>query len=227
MLRGLTLDQSSSNTIHLSGTGHRLSWPVIASAKPRSPTESKSGAGFQARNADILVGASGRAPPLRITPLQILRSARRFCRNPSPGGASDTSPVREHWERRERQATPGTGRKNWSRVLLSPRAGAGKFAIRTQGSRPGLFSCALRASGTFFGLRLCRFAGQAILPAAAFQAAFSGPASVFDHRRAPAESRRQPGLAAPQSHAYREAGKRSLTVAAPIASGFMTFSAFQ
>ena len=156
MLRGLTLDQSSSNTVHLSGTGHRLSWPVIASAKHRSPTESKSGAGFQARNADILVGASGRAPPLRITPLQILRSARRFCRNPSPGGASDRSPVREHWERRERQASPGTGRKNWSRVLLSPRAGAGKFAIRTQGSRAGLFSCALRASQTFYWLRLCR-----------------------------------------------------------------------
>src|ERR1017187_2463304 len=127
MLRGLTLDQSSSNTIHLSGTGHRLSWPVIASAKPRSPTESKSGAGFQARNADILVGASGRAPPLRITPLQILRSARRFCRNPSPGGASDTSPVREHWERRERQASPGTGRKNWRRVLLSPSGASGTF----------------------------------------------------------------------------------------------------
>ena len=32
-------------------------------------------------------------------------------------------------------------------MLLSPRAGAGKFAIRTQGSRPGLFSFALRASG--------------------------------------------------------------------------------
>src|ERR1039458_9099591 len=120
MLRGLTLDQSSSNTIHLSGTGHRFSWPVIASAKCGSPTESKSGAGFQARNADILVGASGRAPPLRITPLQILRSARRFCRNPSPGGASDTSPVREHWERCERQASPGTGRKNWRRVIFSP-----------------------------------------------------------------------------------------------------------
>ena len=132
------------------------------------------GAGFQSGNADILVGASGRAPilvaaPLLcITPLQILRSARRFCRNPSPGGASDRSPVREHWERRERQASPGTGRKNWSRVLLSPRAGAGKFAIRTQGSRAGLFSCALRASQTFYWLRLCRFAGQPILAAAGF-----------------------------------------------------------
>ena len=99
------------------------------------------------------------APPLCITPLQILRSARRFCRNPSPGGASDSSPVREHWERRERQASPGTGRKNWRRVLLSPRAGAGKFAIRTQGSRPGLFSFALRASGTFVWLRLAALWG--------------------------------------------------------------------
>ena len=69
------------------------------------------------------LGALVAAMPLCITPLQILRSARRFCRNPSPGGASDRSPVREHWERRERQASPGTGRKNWSRVLLSPRAG--------------------------------------------------------------------------------------------------------
>src|ERR1035438_660893 len=84
-----------------------------------------------------------------ITPLPILRRPRRFCRNPSPGGASDSSTVREHWERRERQASPGTGRKNRRRVLLSPRSGAGKFAIRTQGSRPGLFSFALRASGTF------------------------------------------------------------------------------
>src|ERR1035438_10067880 len=108
------------------------------------------------------------SPPC-ITPLQILRSARRFCRNPSPVGASDRSPVREHWERRERQASPGTGRKNWSRVLLSPRAGAGKFAIRTQGSRAGLFSCALRASQTFYCLRLCRFVGRPILAAAAFR----------------------------------------------------------
>src|ERR1022692_3040989 len=168
MLRGLTLDQSSSNTIHLSGTPHRFSWPVIASAKRGSPTESKSGAGFQARNADILVGASGRAPPLRITPLQILRSARRFCRNPSPGGASDSSPVREHWERRERQASPGTGRKNLSRALLSPRAGAGKSAIRTQGSRPGLFSFALRASGTFFGCGSAALWGGQSCPQPAF-----------------------------------------------------------
>src|ERR1017187_6822904 len=42
------------------------------------------GAGFQARNADILVGASGRAPILVaaplvcITPFQILRGTRRF-----------------------------------------------------------------------------------------------------------------------------------------------------
>src|ERR1022692_4484347 len=183
MLRGLTLDQSSSNTIHLSGTPHRFSWPVIASAKRGSPTESKSGAGFQARNADILVGASGRAPPLRITPLQILRSARRFCRNPSPVGASDRSPVRERWERRERQASPGTGRKNWSRVLLSPRAGAGKFAIRTQGSRAGLFSCSLRASQTFYWLRLCRCAGQPILAAAGFQPALAGCEGSLSSRR--------------------------------------------
>src|ERR1017187_7951648 len=42
------------------------------------------GAGFQARNADILVGASARAPilvaamPLCITPTQFLRTLRRF-----------------------------------------------------------------------------------------------------------------------------------------------------
>src|ERR1017187_7402479 len=61
----------------------------------------------------------------------ILRRARRFCRSPSPGGASHNSPVSEHWERHERQASPGTGRKRWRRELLSPRSGAGKFAMQT------------------------------------------------------------------------------------------------
>jgi hypothetical protein len=63
---------------------------------------------------------------------------------------SHGSPGREHWERREGQASPGTGRKNWRRVLLSPRSGACQLAMPTQGSRPGLFSFALRASGTLF-----------------------------------------------------------------------------
>src|ERR1035441_9896524 len=62
------------------------------------------------------------SPPL-LCRTPILRSARRFCRNPSPGGASDSSPVREHWER-----------------LLSPRAGAGNFAIRTQARALGSLS---------------------------------------------------------------------------------------
>src|SRR5580658_9709055 len=49
------------------------------------------------------------------------------------------------------------------------------------------------ANATYFGL-----VGQAILPAAAFQAALFGPRASLRTRKRPAESRLQPGLAAPQ-----------------------------
>jgi hypothetical protein len=60
--------------------------------------------------------------------------------------------------------------------------------------------------GCFLGSAKCQCSAAEIMPvlwgrqsclAAAFQAAFSGPASVFDHRRAPAESRRRGGRFSP------------------------------
>src|ERR1035441_8229916 len=58
---------------------------------------------------------------------------------------------------------------------------------------------ALPPNATYFFRRRCSafVVGRAILPAAAFQAAFSGRERAFARQR-PAESRLQPGLAAPQ-----------------------------
>ena len=119
----------------------------------------------------VLADQSGTTPP-------ILRSARQFFRSARPGGASDNSPVREHWERREGQPSPGTGRKIRRRVLLSPRSGARQFAMRTQGSRPGLFSFALRASEPFSWLRLATLWGGQFWPQAASAGSFNRATSL-------------------------------------------------
>ena len=60
--------------------------------------------------------------------------------------ATESSPVRQHWENDGPVPSPGTGRKNRAAELLTPRSGAGQLApLRPTAVRRGLFSFALRA----------------------------------------------------------------------------------
>ena len=67
------------------------------------------------------------------------------------------SPVRQHWEPRAGRVSPGTGRKNpGPRASFAPFRGW-QIGPRPRAVRPGLFSFALRDSGTLLGcgLPLC------------------------------------------------------------------------